>query len=145
MNDLSGMSPKHAALYERALKKIPWATQTNAKRLNAETPPSLPPFLKKGKGCRVWDVDDKQYIDYRASLGPIILGHQYPEIDYAVRTQMESGTLFSMASPLEIETAEAILDTIGWADQIRLAKQRRPRLPRRPSPLNRLRRPSSGR
>lgn len=121
-NNSPEMSPKHAALYERALKKIPWATQTNAKRYTLEMSPSRPPFLKKGKGCRVWDLDDKEYIDYRSSLGPIILGHKYPEVDDAVRRQMDDGVLFSMASPIEIEAAEAILETLGWADKIRFMK-----------------------
>ncbi len=120
--DISGMTPKHAAHYQRALKSIPWATQTNAKRYDGELIPSRPPFIKKAKGCRIWDLDDKEYIDYKASLGPIILGHQYPEVDDAVRKQMESGVLFSMASPLEAEAAEAILNTLGWAEKIRYMK-----------------------
>ena len=70
----------------------------------------------------MWDMDNKEYIDFRCSLGPIILGYQYAEIDRAVRQQMDKGALFSMASPLEIETAEAILDTVGWADKIRFMK-----------------------
>ncbi|EDY81930.1 aminotransferase, class III superfamily [Verrucomicrobiia bacterium DG1235] len=120
--DISGMSPTHAAHYQRALKRIPWATQTHAKRYDNETVPSRPPFIKKAKGCRIWDLDDKEYIDFKASLGPVILGHQYPEVEDAVKKQMENGVLFGMASPLEIEAAEAILETLGWADKIRYMK-----------------------
>ncbi|MDQ8198018.1 aminotransferase class III-fold pyridoxal phosphate-dependent enzyme [Pelagicoccus enzymogenes] len=120
--DLSKMTPAHAAQYANASKRIPWATQTNAKRYDGELIPSRPPFLKRAQGCRVWDLDGKSYIDYKASLGPIILGYQYPEVDDAVRKQMQDGVLFSMASPLELETAEAILGTLGWADKIRYMK-----------------------
>lgn len=120
--DLSKMTPAHAAHFANASKRIPWATQTNAKRYDGELVPSRPPFLKKAKGCRVWDLDSKEYIDFKASLGPIILGYQYPEVDDAVRKQMNEGVLFSMASPLELETAESILGTIGWADKIRYMK-----------------------
>ncbi|MDQ8183114.1 aminotransferase class III-fold pyridoxal phosphate-dependent enzyme [Pelagicoccus sp. SDUM812005] len=120
--DLSSMSPRHAAHYASALKRIPWATQTNAKRYDGELVPSRPPFLKRAKGCRVWDLDNKEYIDYKASLGPIILGYQYPDVDDAVSRQMFEGVLFSMASPLELEAAEAILNTLGWADKIRFMK-----------------------
>ncbi|MDQ8187705.1 aminotransferase class III-fold pyridoxal phosphate-dependent enzyme [Pelagicoccus sp. SDUM812002] len=120
--DISAMSPNHAAYFTNALKRIPWATQTNAKRYESELTPSRPPFLKRAKGCRVWDLDGKEYIDFKASLGPIILGHQYPEVDDAVKAQLQDGVLFSMASPLELEAAEAILDTLGWADKIRFMK-----------------------
>ncbi len=116
------MTPKHKEHYDRALKHIPWGTQTNAKRYDADLIASRPPFIDRGKGCRIWDLDNKEYIDYRCSLGPITLGYQYAEVDEAVRKQMEKGVLFSMASPLEIEAAEAILDTIGWADKIRFMK-----------------------
>lgn len=70
----------------------------------------------------MWDLDGKQYIDYRAALGPIILGYGWPEVDEAVRRQMEDGVLFSMASPLELEAAEAILQTLAWPDRIRFMK-----------------------
>ncbi|MCH6256854.1 aminotransferase class III-fold pyridoxal phosphate-dependent enzyme [Puniceicoccaceae bacterium K14] len=120
--DLSGMTPKHAEHYQRSLKSIPWATQTNAKRYDGELVPSRPPFLKRAKGCRVWDLDDKEYIDFKASLGPIILGYQYPLIEDAIKNQLSNGVLFSMASPIEIEAAEAILNTLGWAEKIRFMK-----------------------
>ena len=118
----AGMTASHEALYYRALKIIPWATQTNAKRFDAEMIAARPPFIQSAKGCRMWDLDNKEYIDYRCALGPIILGYQYAEIDEAVRKQMDKGVLFSMASPLEMEAAEAILETVGWADKIRFMK-----------------------
>ncbi|MGY8695273.1 MAG: aminotransferase class III-fold pyridoxal phosphate-dependent enzyme, partial [Verrucomicrobiia bacterium] len=116
------MTPKNQALFQRALEKIPWATQTNAKRHDSDGATTRPPFIQRAKGCRMWDIDDKEYIDFRSALGPITLGYQYQEVDDAVRRQMEQGVLFSMSSPIEIETSEAILDTIGWADKIRFMK-----------------------
>ncbi len=116
------MSPAHRELYERALRRIPWGTQTNAKRYDNDFIPSRPPFIQQAKGCRMWDVDGKEYIDYRAALGPIVLGYRYDEVDAAVREQIQLGVLFSMASPLEVETAEAILETVQWADKIRFMK-----------------------
>lgn len=116
------MTSQHAELYEKALGLIPWATQTNAKRWDNKMLPDRPPFIKKGKGCRLWDLDDKEYIDFRCSLGPITLGYAYKEVDEAVVKVLREGFLFSMASPLEFEAAEAILDTIRWADKIRYMK-----------------------
>jgi len=106
---------------QRALEKIPWATQTNAKRYQPDWP-GMPPFIERAKGCRLWDLDGREYIDYRCSLGPIILGHQVAAVDDAVRKQMQKGILFSMASPLELEAAEAILRNTVWPDQVRFMK-----------------------
>ena len=82
----------------------------------------MPPFIKHAKGCRVWDLDDREYIDFRCALGPIILGYQYPQVDSAVRDQMKKGVLYSMASPIELETAEAFMQNVPWIEQIRFMK-----------------------
>ncbi len=116
------MTPKNRKHYERALQIIPWATQTNAKRLNAGCQETMPPFIKRADGCRMWDLDDKEYIDFRSSLGPILLGYRHPAVEQAVRAQMENGVLFSMASPLELETAEAIIENVPWLEQVRFMK-----------------------
>jgi glutamate-1-semialdehyde 2,1-aminomutase len=116
------MSSRNDAHFERALRTIPWGTQTNAKRVDRDGMTRRPKFIKRAKGCRMWDLDDREFIDYRAALGPIILGYQYAPVDEAVRRQMENGVLFSMASPIEAEAAEAVLDTVGWPEQIRFMK-----------------------
>lgn len=116
------MSPRHAAHFAATEKLIPWATQTNAKRLRPEWGEFMPPFIKRAHGCRLWDLDDREYIDYRCALGPIILGYQNARVDAAVRAQMGNGVLFSMASPLEYETAEAIMQNVPWIEQIRFMK-----------------------
>jgi len=115
------MTPKNKQQFEKAKALIPWATQTNAKRLNPNWQ-NMPPFIKSAKGCRMWDIDDREYIDYRCSLGPIILGYQYEPVDKAVRAQMQNGVLFSMASPIELRAAEAIIKNVPWIEQIRFMK-----------------------
>lgn len=109
-------------LYEKALEIIPWGTQTNAKRLFPGMDHQMPAFIDEAEGCRVKDLDDKWYIDYRCALGPIILGYKYPEVDEAVRKQLEKGVLFSMASPLEYEVAEMMVDMIPGIEQVRFMK-----------------------
>ncbi len=115
------MTPEHRRHLERALQLIPWATQTNAKRLKSQLA-HMPPFIKRASGCRIWDLDGRCYIDYRCALGPIILGYGHPTVDEAVRRQLSEGVLFSMASPLELETAEAVLSNVPWLEQIRFMK-----------------------
>lgn len=116
------MTPKNSEHYKKALKIVPWATQTNAKKLQPNWGEAMPPFIKHAHGCRIWDLDDREYIDFRCALGPIILGYQYPEVDIAVRDQMRKGVLYSMASPIELETAEAIMQNVPWIEQIRFMK-----------------------
>ena len=118
---LNAMTPKNKKHFEKAQSRIPWATQTNAKRLNPDWE-GMPPFIKRAKGCRMWDLDDREYIDYRCALGPIILGYQYKPVDEAVRAQMKNGVLFSMASPIELEAAESIQKNVPWLEQIRFMK-----------------------
>ena len=68
------MRQKNDELWERALSVIPWGTQTNAKRVVPALADEMPAFIERARGCRIWDADGRQYIDYRSSLGPIVLG-----------------------------------------------------------------------
>lgn len=116
------MSDKTQSYLERASRTIPWGTQTFAKRQDRDGILHRPAFIQRAKGCRMWDLDGREYIDYRAALGPILLGYGCERVDAAVRKQMESGVLFSMASPIEAEAAEAVLGILGWPDLIRFMK-----------------------
>lgn len=107
---------------EAARKIIPWGTQTNAKRHSEEMGDAMPAFIERADGCRMWDLDGREFIDYRCSLGPIILGYRFPAVDEAVRNQMAKGTLFSMASPLELEVAREISGMVPCAEMVRFMK-----------------------
>ncbi|MEK6571106.1 MAG: aminotransferase class III-fold pyridoxal phosphate-dependent enzyme [Bacteroidota bacterium] len=108
--------------YREALRLIPWGTQTNAKRPVESFAGIMPFYIKRGKGCRIWDIDGREFIDYRLSLGPVILGYCYPEVDRAVREQLKNGVLFSMASPLELELAKLVHECVPCADMVRFMK-----------------------
>jgi glutamate-1-semialdehyde 2,1-aminomutase len=108
--------------FQEALKLIPWGTQTNAKRPFPQFDDVMPKFIERGKGCRMWDMEGKEYIDFRLALGPITLGYCYDEVDDAVRAQMKKGVLFSMASPLELELAQLLHETVPNAEMVRFMK-----------------------
>jgi glutamate-1-semialdehyde 2,1-aminomutase len=108
--------------FKRAIRLIPWGTQTNAKRPYPFFDETMPKFIERGKGCRIWDMEEKEYIDFRLALGPVTLGYCYDEVDEAVRAQMEKGVLFSMASPLELELAELLTEVVPNAEMCRLMK-----------------------
>ncbi len=108
--------------YQKARELIPWGTQTNSKRPYPFFDETMPKYIDRGKGCRLWDLDGREYIDFRMALGPIILGYCYDEVDDAVRAQMRKGVLFSMASPVELELAEAVHGMVPNADMVRFVK-----------------------
>ncbi len=109
-------------LHERALEVIPMGTQTHSKAPRAALREVEPCFLARGEGCRVWDVDDNEYIDFRCALGPISLGYRFAAVDEAVRRQLDSGMVFSYPHPLEVEVAEALVQLIPCAEAVRFLK-----------------------
>jgi glutamate-1-semialdehyde 2,1-aminomutase len=113
------LSDQHFA---EALKLIPWGTQTNAKRPFPAFDETMPKFIVRGKGCRLWDMEGKEYIDYRLALGPITLGYCYDAVDDAVREQLSRGVLFSMASPIELDLARLVNAMVPNAEMVRFMK-----------------------
>jgi len=113
------LSDKH---FQEALKLIPWGTQTNSKRPYPVFDETMPKFIVRGKGCRIWDMEGKEYIDFRLALGPVTLGYCYDEVDKAVRAQLDKGVLFSMASPIELELAKLMNEVVPNAEMVRFMK-----------------------
>src|SRR5258706_11023789 len=109
-------------LYERAKKKIPSVTQTLAKGPTQYVKGVAPKYLDHGKGCRVWDVDGNEYIDFNMGIGPISLGYCYPRVDNDIKAQLEKGITFSLMHPLEVEVAELFASVVPNAERIRYSK-----------------------
>ncbi len=113
---------KSKAWLERAGKVIPGCSQTFSKGANQHVRGVAPMFLAKGKGCRVWDVDGNEYIDYIQGLLPNILGYAHEEVNAAVAEQLGQGHSFSLPHPLEVELAERLTRLIPCAEQVRFGK-----------------------
>ena len=113
---------KSWALHDRAVEVIPLATQTHSKAPREELRDVEPCYLARGQGCRVFDVDGNEYIDFRNALGPITLGYRFPDVDQAVRRQLDSGIVFSYSHPLEVEVAERLVEVIPCAESVRFLK-----------------------
>ena len=111
---------KNRKWFDRLQNIMPFGSSTCSKK--ALYPPDEPTVIVKGKGCRVWDADGKEYIDFRNSLGPITLGYQFPAVDKAIRKQLRSGIIFGHPHPLECEVAEMLCDVIPCAEQARFLK-----------------------
>ena len=75
--------------------------------------------LKRGLGSRVWDEDNKEYIDFLIGSGPMILGHGNEEVLDAIRAQLGEGLTFFTNNSKGIELAEEICNAVKCAAQIR--------------------------
>jgi glutamate-1-semialdehyde aminotransferase/spore coat polysaccharide biosynthesis protein SpsF (cytidylyltransferase family) len=110
------------AWLERAKKVIPGCAQTFSKGYTQYVQGVAPVFLQRGKGCRVWDVDGNEYIDYVQGLLPNILGYANEEVNSAAAAQLEQGHSFSLPHPLEVQLAERLTRLIPCAEMVRFGK-----------------------
>lgn len=109
-------------LLERALRSIPLGSQTFSKSKTQYPVGVSPFFIRRGKGSHVWDVDGNEYIDFVNSLAAITLGYCDPDVDAAVRNQLDDGVTFSLPHPLEIEVAERLVNLVPCAEKVRFGK-----------------------
>lgn len=109
-------------LLSRALKSIPLGTQTFSKSKTQYPEGASPFYITKGRGSRVWDVDENEYIDFSNGLGAVTLGYCDAEVDQAVLTQLKKGVIFSLPSPVEIELSEKIIEMVPCAEMVRFGK-----------------------
>jgi glutamate-1-semialdehyde 2,1-aminomutase len=97
---------------DRAAKVLPGATFGN---FEAST------IIREGRAGRVWDEDGREYVDFLIGSGPMLAGHCHPEVNAAVKDQLERGTTFFANNATGIELAEAICDAVACADKVRFA------------------------
>ncbi len=109
-------------LYNKAIKIIPGGSQTFSKGPSQFTNNFAPKYLKKGKGCKVWDEDNNKYIDYVMACQPLILGYSDKDINKAVSEQLQIGSTFSLMNRLEVEVAELLIKYIPSAEMVRFGK-----------------------
>ncbi|MGH8653276.1 MAG: aminotransferase class III-fold pyridoxal phosphate-dependent enzyme [Gammaproteobacteria bacterium] len=110
------------ALWARSVGLIPAGTQTLAKGPTQFSEGVAPKYLLRGRGARVWDVDGNEYLDFNMGVGPLVLGYCHPEVNAAIRSQLEDGITFSLMHPLEVELAELIRECVPNAQSVRFSK-----------------------
>jgi glutamate-1-semialdehyde aminotransferase/spore coat polysaccharide biosynthesis protein SpsF (cytidylyltransferase family) len=110
------------AWLERAKKVIPSCAQTFSKGYTQYVQGVAPVFLERGKGCRAWDVDGNEYIDYVQGLLPNILGYANDEVNAAAAAQLAEGHSFSLPHSLEVKLAERLTRMIPCAEMVRFGK-----------------------
>jgi glutamate-1-semialdehyde 2,1-aminomutase len=112
---------KGKALRDKAHELIPGASHTYAKG-DDQYPELSPAFIDSGLGCRVRDLDGNEFIEYGMGLRSVTLGHAYPAVIAAVQRELQRGSNFTRPSPIEVHYAEALLNAIPTAQQVKFAK-----------------------
>ena len=110
------------ALYRRAGELIPGWTQLISRRASQFANGVSPVYAERAGGSRFVDVDGNEYIDWVNAVGAVILGHADGVVDGAVKAQIDRGSIYTLNSPLEIELAEELIETIPSAEMVRYTK-----------------------
>ncbi|MFA6112325.1 MAG: aminotransferase class III-fold pyridoxal phosphate-dependent enzyme [Candidatus Latescibacterota bacterium] len=109
-------------IYQRAVRLIPGVTQLISRRPTRAALGVSPIYAERAKGCRIWDVDGNEYVDWYSGIGPIILGYADEVVDAAVKEQIDRGTVFSIVQESGVELAEELVRLIPSAEMVRYAK-----------------------
>lgn len=109
-------------MLQRAERTIPLGSQTFSKSRTQYPHGVSPYFIQRASGCRVWDVDGNEYIDFVNSLAAVTLGYNDPDVLAAVRAQLEEGVIFPLPHPIEMQVAEKIVEMVPCAERVRFAK-----------------------
>lgn len=114
---------KGQRLYRLAKRLIPGATQLLSKRPEMLLPGLWPTYYDRAKGCEVWDLDGKSYIDFSLmGIGSCILGYADDDVNNAVKKVLNKGSMCTLNCPEEIELAKILCKIHPWADMVRYAR-----------------------
>jgi glutamate-1-semialdehyde 2,1-aminomutase len=113
--DISRTNSKE--LFDKAKNYFPGGVNSPVRAFKSVE--GTPLFIKKGDGCRIWDEDDNEFIDFCCSWGPLILGHNHPAVFENVVSTLQNGSSFGAPTRKENELAELILSRNPYIDKIR--------------------------
>ena len=106
------------SLFQAAQNHIPGGVNSPVRAFKGVG--GTPIFFKRGEGAYLFDEDDKQYIDYVGSWGPMILGHANPDVLNAVRGMIDSGLGFGAPTAIEIDMADKVCEMMPGMDLVRM-------------------------
>lgn len=110
-------------LYKKAKTLIPGGTQLLSKRPEMFLPELWPSYYEKSKGCEVWDLDGNKYFDFTyMGVGTCVLGYSDDEINDAVKSAIDKGSMNTFNAPEEVELAELMISLHPWADMARYTR-----------------------
>ena len=107
-----------AAAYESAQRLMPGGVNSPVRAFRAVG--GRPPFIDRGEGAHIHDIDGNEYVDYVCSWGPLILGHAHPPVVAAVQEAASRGTTFGAPTVMENTLAEMIIEAVPSIERVRL-------------------------
>ena len=105
-------------LFSAAKKHIPGGVNSPVRAFKSVT--GTPVFFKKGSGAYLYDTEGKQYIDYVASWGPMVLGHAHPEVIKQVQLAAANGLSFGAPTEIETQMADKICELMPNIEKVRM-------------------------
>ncbi len=110
-------------LWRRAKRVIPGGNMLLSKRAEMFLPEKWPAYFSRAKGCTVWDLDNREYLDMCImGIGTNTLGYGHPEVDAAVQEVVAKGNMSTLNCPEEVLLAEKLVELHPWAGMVRLAR-----------------------
>ncbi|MFK7807304.1 MAG: glutamate-1-semialdehyde 2,1-aminomutase [Saprospiraceae bacterium] len=116
-NTMLAKRAKSAELYDEAKKYFPGGVNSPVRAFKSVAGPPL--FIKEGMGCRITDEDDRTYIDFCCSWGPLIHGHNNPVIKEAIIDAVQKGTSFGAPTRLGNELGKLIVENHRYIEKVR--------------------------
>ncbi|MDH7500212.1 MAG: glutamate-1-semialdehyde 2,1-aminomutase [candidate division NC10 bacterium] len=111
------MRNRSQQLFEEAKRYLPGGVDSPVRSFSAVG--GTPLFIERGKGCRIYDVDGREYIDYVCSWGPLIVGHAHPAVVSALQAAVEKGTSYGAPTEKETILARLITEAMPSLDLVR--------------------------
>lgn len=112
-------TPKSKQLFIKAKEVLPGGVSSTARGSWVGWHP-YPLFIGKGEGCRVFDVDGNEYIDYLLGLGPMLLGHRPKKVTKVVNEFIANqGTIFATPYSIEEEVARKMVEAVPCLEKVR--------------------------
>src|ERR1043166_3207294 len=106
------------SLFQRAQHSIPGGVNSPVRGFRAVG--GTPRFIDRAQGAWLWDADGNAYVDYVGSWGPMILGHQHPDVVAAIQKQSAIGVSYGAPTEAEIEMAELLCARMPALEMVRL-------------------------
>lgn len=110
------------SLLGRARAVIPFGAQTFSKSHIQFPAGDHPLYVTHADGARIFDVDGNDYVDLVSAILPVVLGYRDPDVDEAIRRQLDRGISFSLATELEVQLAETLCRLIPCAEMVKFGK-----------------------
>ena len=108
-------------LRKKAHALIPGGSHTYAKG-DDQYPILSPSHAVRGQGCRVWDADGNEYIEYGNGNRAVTLGHAFPAVVEAAKRELDKGVSYTRPAAIEVEAAEQFLSIVSNAEMVKFSK-----------------------